>query len=86
MHRLFRVPYYALSFALIVLLAESIAVNVTVKVLPSAEMANCNETPVGLAEAIPQVPPLRVTIVLTVVVSIATAADACSREIIKSTE
>ena len=31
MHRLFRVPYYALSFALIALLAESIAVNVTVR-------------------------------------------------------
>lgn len=53
MHRLFRVPYYALNLALIIRLAESIAVNVTVSVVPSAETAKARETPVGEAEAIP---------------------------------
>lgn len=86
MHHFHFVPYYALSFALITLLAESIAVNVTVKVLPSEEIAKESETPVGLAEVMPHVPPLTVAKVLTEAVSTAIAADAYSREIIKLTE
>lgn len=86
MHRLFRVPYYALSLALITRLAESTAVNVTVSVAPSPETEKAKETPVGLDDAIPHVPPLRVAVVFTEDASTATDADACSRDIIKSTE
>ncbi|MGQ8688670.1 hypothetical protein, partial [Klebsiella pneumoniae] len=64
-------PYYALNLALIIRLAESIAVNVTVSVVPSAETAKARETPVGEAEAIPHVPLPRVEKVLTEAVSTA---------------
>ncbi|WP_180998718.1 hypothetical protein, partial [Klebsiella pneumoniae] len=86
MHHFHFVPYYAHSFALITLLAESIAVYVTVKVLPSEEIAKESETPVGLAEVKPHVPQLTVAKVQTEAVSTAIAADAYSCEIFKLTE